>query len=467
MSDSKTGSRREEARGSGGRSDVRRLAARTLERVLASRAPAQGPLEEAATGLEPRDRRLLRELVLGSLRWRGRLDHVLECASGRAVGKVRRRLRAPLRIGLYQLLYLDRVPAFAAVDQAVSEARRRAGARAAGFVNAVLRRVAGRPDLDSWPVESEEITARLAIETSHPEFLVRRWLERFGEAATRRLLAASNRPKPMSLLALEDRVRLAGELRRAGVETVSGSFSPSSLRVTAGEPLLTAAFGRGAFYVQDEASQAAALVPPPRPGEVVLDAAAAPGGKGFALAAVDRSVWIAAGDVSLARLRRLRANHERLGSAERLLALDAAQPPFGAVFDRVIADLPCSGSGTLARHPELKWRLSPSEIDRLAAAGLEILEGLAPAVRPGGLLIAITCSLEREENEDVVARLLERRPELEPVDLQQILDPESARHVETAGRWRLLTGAEHDGFTVHVLRRSSGDSGRSPESAPR
>lgn len=434
--------------------DVRRRAARVLDRVLAARSPAADRLAAAEAGLDERDRRLLRELVLGSLRWLRRLDHVLETSSGRRLGKIRPRLLAPLRIGVYQLLFLDRVPAFAAVDRAVAEARRRAGRGGAGFVNAVLRKVAVRPELDAWPVNVEDPVARLGIETSHPDFLVRRWIERFGEETARGLLVAGNRRRPVWLLALADRSALIEELRGEGVETAPGELGGAALRVVSGDPLGTSAFARGAFYVQDEASQAAAMVPPPRPGERVLDAAAAPGGKGFALAASEAAVAIVAGDRSLTRLAGLRENQRRLGRSDPLLVCDAAEPPFAGAFDRVVADLPCSGTGTLSRHPELKWRLSPEEIDRLAGEGQRLLEGLAEVVRPGGLLVVITCSIEREENEDVVARLLERRPELEPVRLEERLTAELAEHVFAPGAWRTLPTAKRDGFTVHVLRRA-------------
>ena len=441
------------ARGSPGL-DVRCRAARALDRVLAARSPVDEPLAAAEAGLDRRDRRLLRELVLGSLRWLRRLDHVLEAASGHRIEKIRPRLLAPLRVGLYQLLFLDRVPVFAAVDRAVAEARRRAGRGGAGFANAVLRKVAARPELDAWPVTVTDPVARLGIETSYPDFLVRRWIDRFGRETARRLLDAGNRQRPLWLLAMAGRCSLIDELCGEGVETVPGELTGSSLRVVSGDPFSTPAYARGAFYAQDEASQAAAVVPPPRPGERVLDAAAAPGGKGFALAASEATVAITAADRSLARLVGLRANQRRLGRSDPLLVCDAAVPPFMAAFDRVVADLPCSGTGTLSRHAELKWRLSPDEIDRLAGEGSRLLEGLAEVVKPGGLLVAITCSIEREENEEVVAKLLERRPELEPVRLEEQLTAEQAEHVFAPGAWRIQPTAERDGFTVHALKRA-------------
>ena len=420
--------------------------------------PLDGLLRRAAVGLSGRDAALLRSLVLGTTRWLRRIDAVLAAASSRPAARIDPELLAPLRLAAYQLLFLDRVPAHAAVDEAVREARRRSP-RAAGFVNAVLRRVARSPELEAWPVAESDALRRLAIETSHPDLLVRRWLDRFGEAATRRLLEANNRAKPLQVLAFRDRGgpgRLAEALAEEGVETRPAELSPLGLTVVRGDPLAGAAFASGDLYLQDDASQAAALVPPPSRGESVLDLAAAPGGKSFALTAWEPALRPVATDVAAGRLAPLLANLRRLGRPLPLALADSRATPFGAVFDRVVADLPCSGSGTLRRHPELKWRIADGELRRLAEQGLEMLAGAATTVRPGGLLVAITCSLEAEENEAVVERFLaaEREFALEPV--ADLLPPGLAAGGGEEGLWRVLTDGDHDGFTVQVLRRRTG-----------
>ncbi len=438
------------------RSSVRAAAARLLDRALASRQPLDGLLAPALADRPARDRALLRSLVLGSLRWLRRLDAALAAASSRPLERIDPELLAPLRVAAFQLLCLDRVPAHAAVKEAVDEARRRSHRGGAGFVNAVLRRLAARPRLEDWPVEEGDPVRRLAVETSHPDFLVERWLARFGEPETRRLLAANNRPKPLQLLAFRDRggpAALAAALAEEGIATAPAELSPLALTVTGGDPLASAAFRRGELYVQDDASQAAALVPPPAAGETVLDAAAAPGGKSLALVAWEPSVRPVLAELSPARLGRLRRNLRRLGRPLPLVVADARRPALAGGFHRVVADLPCSGTGTLRRHPELKWRLSPEEIGRLAEQATAMLDALAGQLAPGGLLVAITCSLEAEENEAVVAELVARRPELEPVDLAPVLPSELAAHVFARGGWRLMPTAKRDGFTVHVLRR--------------
>jgi 16S rRNA (cytosine967-C5)-methyltransferase len=438
---------------------VRAIAAATLDRALAERLPLDGLLRRAAQPFADRDRALLRSLVLGTCRWLRRIDWVLAAASQRPLARIDAGLMAPLRIAVYQLLYLDRVPAHAAVDEAVAEARRRSHRAGAGFVNAVLRRVARSPRPEEWPVTGRDPLQRLAIATSHPDLLVRRWVERFGERAARQLLEANNRAKPLQLLAFRDRggpATLAAALRAEGVETAPAELSPLGLTVVAGDPLAGDAFRRGELYLQDDASQAAALVPPPAAGETVLDGAAAPGGKSFAMLGWEPDLRPFLAEVSAARLGPLRANLRRLGRQLPLVVADARRPPWGESFSRVVIDLPCSGSGTLRRHPELKWRIDAGELQRLSGLGLDMLAGGASAVRPGGLLVAITCSLEPEENEEVVQRFLSRHGDFA---LEAVADrlPETMRSGGgERGCWRVLTGGDHDGFTVHVLRRRRG-----------
>jgi 16S rRNA (cytosine967-C5)-methyltransferase len=437
--------------------DVRAVAAWVVERTLASLAPLDVFLDGALARLDERDRGLLRELVLGTLRWLRRLDHVLESASDRKLEAIDPELRGILRVAAYQLLFLTRVPAHAVVSEAVEQSHGRSHRGGSSFVNAVLRRIARNPVLQAWPVAESDPVVRLAVETSHPDLLVRRWLPRFGERATRALLAANNRPKPLHLLAFRDRGgrELAAEaLIEAGLEVEPSALAPLGLTVRDGLPWGTAPFLAGGLYAQDEASQVAALVPPPVAGERVLDVAAAPGGKSFSLLAFEPDVRIVAADRALGRLAVLEGNLRRLRRRIPLICADGRRPPFGARFDRVVVDLPCSGTGTLRKNPELKWRLSEAEIGRLAALGRELLEGAAAAVAPGGRLVAITCSIEPEENEQLVAGFLADWPEFAREPLPPLLPPAHAKFVTSHGLWRMLPGGGHDGFTVQVLRRT-------------
>jgi len=428
-----------------------------LERSLASLVPAEPLLGEAGAGLDPRDRRLLAELVYGALRWLSRIDHVLSAAAGRAVADIDTALLPVLRIAAVQLLTLDRIPPHAAVSEAVDEARRRGGRGAAGFVNAVLRRIARSPRFDDWPIPAGDPVARLAIETSHPEEMVARWWNRFGEEATRRVAAASNESRPLHLLAFfrhGGRSALAEELEREGTLTRPSSLSPLGLTVEEGRPLAGEAFRRGHFYVQDEASQAAALIPPPRPGELVLDAASAPGGKGIALSAAEPGVAVLFADRSLARMRTLDENLSRLGMDAWRVVADAVRPPVRRRFDRVLLDAPCSGTGTLRRHPELRWRFRSARLAEFADETVRMLEALCECVAEDGILQLVTCSIEAEENEAVVDRFLESRSDFERFDLTRSDLPPGDSSALARGMWRTLPGAGHDGFTVHVLHRA-------------
>lgn len=443
---------------------VRSTAAWVVERTLASRAPVESFLDGARGRFEPRDQGLLVELVLGTLRWLRRLDAVIAQASDRRLADIDAGLRNPLRIAVYQLLFLDRVPAHAAVDEAVDHAGRVTHRGGASFVNAVLRRIARSPSLAEWPVREADPVRRLGVEMSHPDFLVARWIERLGRDTAIAVLEANNRPKPLHLLAFKDRggrELLAERLIDAGLEVDPSTVSAAGLVVRSGDPLTTAPFREGDVYIQDEASQVAALLPPPRPGERVLDAAAAPGGKTFALVAHEPTVRPFLADVDPGRVGVLLGNLRRLRRGFPVAVADGTRPPWGRPFDRVVLDLPCTGTGTLRKHPELKWRISEDEIGRLARQAQALLDGAAPAVGEMGLLVAVTCSLEAEENEEVVATFLARRPEFEPVDLAEVVPAPASRWIRGPGFWRILPARDHDGFSVHVLRRTR--SGSTPK----
>lgn len=452
--------------------NVRAAAAWVVERTLATLSPSSVFIDSALSRCDERDHRLLRELALGTLRWLRRLDHVIAKASHRRFEAIEPALRAPLRLAAYQLLFMDRIPAHAAVNEGVEHARRLTHRGGASFTNGVLRRIARDPRLDAWPVEEAGLCRRLAIENSHPDFLVERWMDSLGKERAAALLEANNRPKSMQLLAFRDlggRELLAESLIDEGIDLEPSAMSPMGLTVRSGNPLHSEAFRRGRFYVQDEASQAAALVPPPRPGERVFDAAAAPGGKSFTLIAVEPEVEVVMADVSPARLATVRENLRRLGRRLPVMAADAGRPPTARTFDRVILDLPCTGTGILRKSPELKWRISEGEVGRLSRQSLRLLTGMAPLVAPDGYLVAITCSLEPEENQAVVEHFLTRHGEFSLLPLEEVLDYPLDRWISGTGRWQVLPAGQHDGFTVHVMvrRRPGIERARTPRSAAR
>jgi 16S rRNA (cytosine967-C5)-methyltransferase len=260
----------------------------------------------------------------------------------------------------------------------------------------------------------------------------------------------------MHLLAFSEkggRDPLAEALRAEGVETEASDLSRQGLIVRSGNALRTAAFVRGDFYIQDEVAQLAANLPQPRPGEWILDVAAAPGGKGLALLAAEPKVRLTAADLALPRLATLASNHRRLGVGSGLVAASAESTPFNEAFDRVIVDYPCTGTGTLRKHPELKWRWSESELERLGAQAERMLLGAAVAVKPGGFLVAISCSLEPEENEEVGRRFLANAANFRRSSARgRVPDIASSSRIGD-GIFRWFPSGDHDGFTVQLFER--------------
>jgi 16S rRNA (cytosine967-C5)-methyltransferase len=429
-----------------------------LQRAENTLAPLDAPLSQALEQTDPRDRALLQELVLGTVRWRRRLDAVLEEVANRKLGAIDRGLVWPFRLALYQLFFLDRMPPHPIVHEAVEQALRATHRGGASFANAVLRRVAKQRDLAAWPVRHGNEVERLAVEHSHPDFLVARWLAEFGQAETLRLLEINNQRKPMHLLAFRDRggrEQLAERLIDEEICVTPSGLAPCGLIVRRGRALETEAFSDGGFYVQDEASQVAALVPPPRAGERILDVAAAPGGKSFSLLAYQPLLEITATDRSIPRLATMQRNTRRLRSESlRLLASDGHSPATRALFDRVVVDVPCSGTGTLRKNPELKWRLRPEELERLTKEGAELALATASSVAAGGLLVLIACSIESQEVLVPLERVLSSRPDFAPLELDSYHELFVQRGLRPrTGLWQIPPEGDHDGFTVAVARR--------------
>jgi 16S rRNA (cytosine967-C5)-methyltransferase len=398
-------------------SPARRAAFDILRRVASEGAYA-APLVAALAGTElsREDRALAQELTLGVLRWQSALDYFIERYAGRPVRKLDAAVLIALRLGLYQLRFLSRIPASAAVNESVNLVKRARAASAAPMVNAVLRRAA-REASEAAGQHLSDPLERLAVEVSHPRWLLERWIAAFGEGEARELAMANNQPPPVAfragtLRAATDEVmaRLEGE----GMRLRKSAVAPGAFVVEDGAMMaLAQAVERGDAYIQDEASQLVSLLLAPASGERILDLCAAPGSKSSHIAALaGASSWVVACDIHPHRLATLAMTCKRLGiesvapvalDATRPLPLLASAPP----FDRVLIDAPCSGTGTLRRNPEIKWRLAPEDILRLADVQLSLLGRATENLKPGGRLVYSTCSMEREENEAVVGRFLE------------------------------------------------------------
>ncbi|HKQ04300.1 MAG TPA: 16S rRNA (cytosine(967)-C(5))-methyltransferase RsmB [Blastocatellia bacterium] len=398
-------------------SPARRAAFDILRRVYAEDAYA-APLIAALpqTTLAGDDRRLAQELTLGVLRWQSALDYFIERYSGRPLKKLDLAVLIALRLGLYQLRFLSRVPASAAVNESVNLVKRARAASAAGMVNAVLRRAARQ--LDELPGASiDEPLERFAVETSHPRWLLGRWIAAFGEEEARHLALANNQPPPLAFRVNTRRAavdEVIAALQSTGLRLRPSSMARDAFVVEAGQAAtLAQAAESGEIYIQDEASQMVSLLLDPQSGERILDLCAAPGSKSSHLAALaGASGWVMACDIHPHRLATLAATCKRLGiESIAPVALDATRElPLldGApLFDRLLIDAPCSGTGTLRRNPEIKWRLAASDLARLAGVQLDLLRRATVTLKQGGRLVYSTCSIEREENEAVIHSFLE------------------------------------------------------------
>ena len=426
---------------------ARRAALDVLRRLSGGRVTLADALAAPTVDrLDERERAFVHELVLGSLRRRGWLDHVLAGLSSRPLEDVDPGVLDALRLGAYQLLYL-RVPPHAAVSESV-ELARAVEPRAAGFANAVLRRLL-RDQPPPEPDPHADPLGWLISAGSLPRWLAERWLSRLGAgpAIDRARGALEAPPTYFRLNPRRDDAR--DRLTAAGVEARATALCPGALEAPEGRRL-SALAAEGVVYVQDAGSQVVGRL---AAGEgLVLDACAAPGGKALLI-----------GDLGGARTRVVaaEASRRRLATLDRLrsrwgghnvwvVGADSRKPPFACSFDTVLLDAPCTGLGTLARNPDLRWRLVPEDIGRHAARQAALIEALAGLVRPGGRLVYATCSLEPEENEGVVGPFLQAHPEFQA----EAPPPWSAQF--RAGDFLRVDPSAHraDGFFAACLRRA-------------
>lgn len=425
-----------------------------------------GAFADAALGtglrgaqLAPRDRALATQLVYGTLAWQGLLDHVL-ARLGRAPRRLDADVRALLRLALFQLVKLDRVPAFAAVDTAVELAKTIRGGAPSGLVNAVLRRFLREEKALGLPPEAEP-AAHLAVATSHPRWLVERWLAELGDEEARALLASDNEPAPTTLRVLPARASRAtviAALAEVQVAARPTRYAAGGLILdTAADPTALPGWRDGWFTVQGEASQLVAAMLGVQPGQRVLDVCAAPGGKALAAAAsAGPGGLVLALDPHHGGLARLGAEARRLGLRVAGARADATRLPLpaGARFDAVLVDAPCSGLGTLRQHPEIRWRRQPADIAALAVLQSRLLGAAAAHVRPGGALLYATCTISRAENDAVVDAFLAAHPDFQADDPRRLLPEAAAALVDARGALRTFPHRDGlDGFFALRMTR--------------
>ena len=415
------------------------------------------------------DHALATELVMGVLRWRSLLDDEIARASSQPLPKLDLEILVALRLTLYQLRYLDRIPARAAIHESVELVKRARKRSAAPFVNAVLRRLStsAPQTVESSTMGEHQSPAAIAHSQAHPLWLVERWAIRYGLSTTNRI-CRYDQSIPTTAIRLRDRAAEA-ELRAEGVQLVPGALLASARRVQSGDITKTRAFRSRQLVIQDEASQLiAALV---GHGSRILDCCAAPGGKTLAISDRNPQAMITAVELHPHRARLLQkllpARHDTANSGTTniyVVVADSRHLVTCATFDRILADMPCSGTGTLARNPEIKWKLQPRDLTDLAERQHAILCSAMSQLTPGGRLIYSTCSLEDEENENVIERSLAKNTSLHVLGCREELE-----RLKTAGElvWsdvdslisgpylRTLPGVHPcEGFFAAILERT-------------
>ena len=365
--------------------------------------------------LDPRDRSFVRQLVLGTQRWRQRIDWIVDQFASKKIASCSPWARQILRLGTYQLLWLDRVPERAAVHTSVELAKRFTHQGIASFVNAILRQILRQEKNISYPSPQQDPAFYLAVYHSHPQWLVERWLARWGTQSTESLLTANNTQAPLYIRTnplratsaqLEEELEKTGHTLRAcgplpayfSVEEIAGLF-------------VSTAYTAGFFQVQDINAGLPAALLAPQAGQKVLDMCSAPGGKTTQLAEIMQdSGSIIAADTSLDRLRLVRENMQRLRlHSIRPLVQDATRDGPGD-FDCILADVPCNNTGIFGRHPDARWRKNAEQLSALSATQQAILQRAFDRLKPGGVLVYSTCSLEAEENEEIVEHFLAATP---------------------------------------------------------
>jgi 16S rRNA (cytosine967-C5)-methyltransferase len=380
---------------------------------------------DALNKLSTRDHGLATELVMGVLRWQSLLDEKLTAASSQKLARLDLEVLVALRLGAYQLRFLSRVPARAAIFESVELVKSAQNRSAASFVNAVLRKIGtAAPEDYLGDIAKSPDAKTLACNAAHPPWLVTRWVDHYGLESARKI-CTQNQSVPTVALNVNDVT--GAELANEGVQLSPGQLLLSARRVSAGHVTKTHAYRDGHIFIQDEASQLVALLASQRKqgpfsaaNGPILDCCAAPGGKTALMARCNARAKVFAIDLHPHRARLLQKLHRRNNIL--IVAADARQLPFSKSFDRILADVPCSGTGTLAHNPEIKWRLKKRDLQDFQSRQLAILKSALGQLSVGGRAVYSTCSLENEENEAVIKAALDNAHEFRVIDMRTQLE---------------------------------------------
>jgi len=412
-----------------------------------------------------RDRAFITQLVQGVLRWRLRLDWIIEHVSDAPLKKIRPEVLNILRLALFQMDFLDRVPTSAAVHQAVEQVKKRGPQHAIAFVNAILRNADRKRESIPYPDPIKKRLLYLSVFHSYPLWLVEKWIDQYGAPFTECLLGAGNRVPPLTVrvnrIKLE-RDQLIARLAKEGVTGIPCTYSPVGvvLQDLRGRVDGLRAFQEGLFQVQDEAAQIVSQFLVPRADEAVIDICAGLGGKASHLAELMQDQGIVHSlDKDLGRLIMLSENARRLGITGILPAAADATRSLAALFpkgfDKIMVDAPCSGLGVLARHPDGKWNRNAGDIGRLGRIQTEMLLQAGSILRPGGKMLFVVCTLSREENEGVVDCFLERHKDITLRDLREDAPGWAQPLIDDRGFLKTFPHIHHmDGFFAALFTRT-------------
>jgi len=414
------------------------------------------------------DRALATTLVLGALRWQLKLDARIRPLLSRPDAKLSPAVETALRLGAYQLLYLDRIPAYAAISDSVELAKQAGEAHAARMVNAVLRKVARlSPVSDDLKPESAQ---EIADSYAHPLWMVQRWIRTYGLNTTEAVCRFDQQPAPTSIRLLDPGAE--SDLKEEAIQLEPGEFLPAARRVVSGDVVRCRVFREGRIRIQDEGSQLVAELAGAGSrigaGGKILDTCAAPGGKAAILAEENPHVSITAWDISKRRLDAMRRHFTRAGEQVIFEVCDATTAKLNPEYDLILCDVPCTGTGTIARNPEIRFRISEEEIRRQHDRQVKILSAALQGLAPAGRLLYSSCSLEPEENEAVVAECLAANPgfllrslddSVQELAARGILTPNGAEHIRASalknGFLRTIPGLHNcDGFFAALLMRN-------------
>ncbi|MGG6310078.1 16S rRNA (cytosine(967)-C(5))-methyltransferase RsmB [Paenibacillus macerans] len=418
------------------------------------------------SGLSGPDAGLATELVYGTIQRLNTIDYFLEPFVTKGLAKLAPWVRNLLRLSFYQLYYLDRIPPHAVVNEAVNIAKKRGHQGISGMVNGVLRSVLRRKEELHLPENLEPVT-RIALEHSHPEWLVSRWIGQYGEASAEAMCRANNEPPSVSVRvnrAKTSRGEVLRLMETQGLEASASPISPDGIVVhSGGNMALTPWYREGLISVQDESSMLVGEAVDPQPGMSVLDCCAAPGGKTCHIAEImGGSGQVVANDIHPHKAKLIEDHADRLGLGKVVstmtgdaLKLNERLP---ASFDRILLDAPCSGLGVIRRKPDLKWAKTPGDVAEIAGVQRVLLDAVSGLLKPGGLLVYSTCTVEPSENAEMVAGFLSRHPEFEPAEDEPARGPLAGTAGRSAIGLQILPQDAHsDGFFIARLRKKAAD----------